>query len=245
LEGFYLNEDVGLDHARDKMVDRQIAARGIRDNRVLAAMRVVPRKAFVEEGFEEFAYEDNTLPIAEGQTISQPYIVALMLEAAEIGPKDRILEIGAGSGYAAAVAAQLASQVCAIEWHASLVARANERFNRLGYRNICLRHGDGRAGWPDGGEFDAILVAAGGSQIPPALKAQLKIGGRLVIPVGDADDLQELLKLTRRSEAKFEEERLGSVRFVPLVGSDAWVEDGRQSSSTHLPGLRGRKSRQT
>src|SRR3954451_23139214 len=203
--------------ARDRMVEVQIAGRGIRDQRVLDAMRRVPREAFVEEGLREFAYEDNALPIAESQTISQPYIVALMLEAAEIGKGDRVLEVGAGSGYAAAVAAQIARQVCAIERHASLVAQARERFRKLGYRNIELKHGDGTQGWPDGGEFDAILVAAGGAQVPPALKAQLKPGGRLVIPVGDPDDAQELVKLTRRSANEFEEEHLGAVRFVPLL----------------------------
>jgi protein-L-isoaspartate(D-aspartate) O-methyltransferase len=200
------------------MVEVQLAGRGIRDRRVLAAMRRVPREAFVDEGLREFAYQDNPLPIAESQTISQPYIVALMLEAAEIGERDRVLEVGAGSGYAAAVAAQIARQVCAMERHASLVAQARERFRRLGTRNIELKHGDGTQGWPEGGDFDAILVAAGGSQVPPALKAQLKVGGRLVIPIGGADEVQELVKLTRRSETDFEEEHLGAVRFVPLVG---------------------------
>jgi protein-L-isoaspartate(D-aspartate) O-methyltransferase len=222
--------------ARDRMVDVQIAARGIRNSRILAAMRRVPREAFVEQGLREFAYEDSPLPIAESQTISQPYIVALMLEAAEIGEDDRILEVGAGSGYAAAVAAQIARQVCAIERHASLVAQARERFRKLGYRNIDLRHGDGTQGWPDAGEFDAILVAAGGAQVPPALKTQLKIGGRLVIPIGEPDEAQELVKLTRRSATDFEEEHLGAVRFVPLVGGTSWVEDGRRASSSHIAG---------
>jgi protein-L-isoaspartate(D-aspartate) O-methyltransferase len=220
--------------ARERMVDLQIAGRGIRDARVLAAMRRVPREEFVDKGLREFAYEDNPLPIAESQTISQPYIVALMLEAAEIGEDDRLLEIGAGSGYAAAVAAQIARQVCAIERHAALVAQARERFRKLGYRNIDLRHGDGTQGWPGGGEFDAILVAAGGVQVPPALKAQLKIGGRLLIPIGEPDEAQELVKLTRRSADNFEEEHLGAVRFVPLVGG--WVEDGRRASSSHIAG---------
>src|SRR5947209_7460312 len=226
----------GIRHARDRMVEAQIAGRGIRDQRVLAAMRAVPREEFVDQGLREFAYEDNPLPIPESQTISQPYIVALMLEAAEIGEDDRVLEVGAGSGYAAAVAAQLAAQVCAIERHASLVAQARERFRRLGYRNIELKHGDGTQGWPDGGEFDAILVAAGGSQVPPALKAQLKIGGRLIIPIGEPDQAQELVKLTRRSTTEFEEEHLGAVRFVPLVGGAGWAEDGRRASSSHKPG---------
>jgi protein-L-isoaspartate(D-aspartate) O-methyltransferase len=235
-------ERKGMSRARDRRVERQIAARGVRDSRVLDAMRRVPRDAFVEEGSREFAHEDSPLPIGEGQTISQPYIVALTLEAAEIGPGDRVLEIGAGSGYAAAVAAQLAAEVCAVERHASLVAAAQERFGRLGYRNITLRHGDGTKGWPDGGQFDAIVVSAGGPQIPPALKSQLKIGGRLIIPVGAEDEPQELIKLTRRSETDYDEERLGSVRFVPLIGAETWVEDGRRSSSSHLPGVSQRKS---
>jgi protein-L-isoaspartate(D-aspartate) O-methyltransferase len=169
----------------------------------------------VDEGFEEFAYEDNPLPIPERQTISQPYIVALMTEAAEIDENDRVLEVGAGSGYAAAVAAQIAKQVCAIERHGSLVAQARERFRKLGYRDIELKQGDGTHGWQDGGPFDAILVAAGASRVPAALKKQLKIGGRLVIPLGDADGSQELVKLIRRAENDFEEEHLGA---VPLVG---------------------------
>jgi protein-L-isoaspartate(D-aspartate) O-methyltransferase len=218
------------------MVEVQIAGRGIRDQRVLDAMRRVPREAFVEEGLREFACEDNPLPIAEQQTISQPYIVALMLEAAEIGEADRVLEVGAGSGYAAAVAAQIARQVCAIERHGSLVAQARRRFEQLGYRNIELKHGDGTQGWPEGGTFDAILVAAGGAAVPPALKAQLKVGGRLVIPIGQPDHAQELVKLTRRSERDYEEEHLGAVRFVPLVGGADWVEDGRRASTRHLAG---------
>ena len=220
--------------SRDRMVDVQIAGRGIRDGRVLAAMRQVPREAFVDAGLEEFAYEDSPLPIAEQQTISQPYIVALMLEAAEIGDDDRVLEVGAGSGYAAAVAAQLGRQVCAVERHASLVSQATERFGKLGYSNIELREGDGTFGWPDDGQFDVILVAAGGERIPRALKQQLRIGGRLVIPVGGPDEAQELVKLTKRSEDDFEEEHLGAVRFVPLVGDADWIEDGRRASSTHL-----------
>src|SRR4051812_17142987 len=230
--------------ARDRMVDVQIAGRGIRDSRVLAAMRRVPREEFVDEGLREFAYEDTPLPIAESQTISQPYIVALMLEAAEIRSDHRVLEVGAGSGYAAAVAAQLAKQVCAIERHASLVAQAAARFRKLGYCNIDLRQGDGTAGWPDDGQFDAILVAAGGERIPPALKQQLRIGGRLVMPVGPVggpDQPQELIKLTKRGEDDFEEEHLGAVRFVPLVG-DADQGKDRRASSSRASGARRRAS---
>ena len=171
-----------LSRRRNRMVDIQIAARGVRDRRVLEAMRRVPREAFVEPGFEEFAYEDGPLPIGEGQTISQPYIVALMIEAAEVKPGDRVLEVGAGSGYAAAVMSQIADSVYAIERHPSLGEAARERFRKLGYDNIELRIGDGTQGWPEAAPFDAILVAAGGPEVPQALKEQLAIGGRLVIP---------------------------------------------------------------
>src|SRR5438045_593042 len=191
---------VDIRHSLDRMVDVQIAGRGIHDRRVLAAMRQVPREAFVDIGLEEFAYEDSPLPIAEKQTISQPYIVAFMLEAAQIGKDDRVLEVGAGSGYAAAVAAQLARQVCAIERHASLLAQAAERIRKLDYSNIELRQGDGTLGWPGDERFDVILVAAGGERVPPALKRQLKVGGRLVIPIGSPDDAQDLVKFTKRAE---------------------------------------------
>ena len=230
----------GIRDRRDRMVDVQIAGRGIRDQRVLTAMRQVPREAFVDVGLEEFAYEDSPLPIAEQQTISQPYIVALMLEAAQIGEDDRVLEVGAGSGYAAAVAAQLARQVCAIERHALLVAQATERIRKLGYSNIELRLGDGTLGWPGNERFEVILVAAGGEQIPSALKRQLKIGGRLVIPIGGLHHAQELVKFTKRAENDFEEEHLGTVRFVPLVGSADRTEDAREVRSTYRPGaIRG------
>lgn len=166
---------------RARMVETQIAGRGVRDERVLNAMRAVPRERFISEAMAEFAYEDSPLPIEEGQTISQPYIVAAMIEAAEIAPGDRVLEVGAGSGYAAAVIGQIAGEVYAIERHEALSRMAQERFEALGYDNIILRVGDGTKGWPDAGPFEAILVAAGGPEVPQALKAQLAIGGRLVI----------------------------------------------------------------
>ncbi len=204
-------------------------------------MRRVPREAFVEPGFEEFAYEDGPLPIGEGQTISQPYIVALMIEAAEVKPGDSVLEVGAGSGYAAAVMSQIADRVYAIERHPSLGKSAQQRFKKLGYDNIELRVGDGTRGWPEAAPFDAILVAAGGPEVPPALKEQLAIGGRLVIPVGEEERHQTLIKLTRKSETEFEEENLGAVAFVPLIGEQGWAEDGRRAATNHLPGAsRGR-----
>jgi protein-L-isoaspartate(D-aspartate) O-methyltransferase len=225
-----------LSHARARMVDVQIARRGLRDRHVLEAMRRVPREAFVEPGFEEFAYEDGPLPIAEGQTISQPYIIALMIESAEMKPGTSVLEVGAGSGYAAAVMSQIADRVYAIERHPSLGEAARERFKTLGYDNIDLRVGDGTNGWPEAAPFDAILVAAGGPEVPQALKEQLAIGGRLVIPVGEQERHQTLLKVTRKGEADYEEEDLGAVAFVPLIGEQGWAEDGRRSATHHVPG---------
>ena len=221
---------------RSRMVDTQIAARGVRDRVVLEAMRRVPREEFVETGFEEFAYEDSPLPIGEGQTISQPYIVALMIEAAEVKPGDRVLEVGAGSGYAAAVMSMIAEQVYTIERHEALGRAAGKRFKELGYENVELRIGDGTKGWPEAAPFDAIIVAAGGPEAPPALKDQLAIGGSLVIPVGEKLGQQALLKITRTSDAEYKEENFGAVRFVPLVGEQGWVEDGRRSATTHVPG---------
>jgi protein-L-isoaspartate(D-aspartate) O-methyltransferase len=230
-----------LSRLRDRMVDVQIARRGVRDRRVLDAMRRVPREAFVEPGFEEFAYEDGPLPIGEGQTISQPYIVALMIEAAEVEPGERVLEVGAGSGYAAAVMSRIADRVHAIERHPSLADAARRRFRELGYGNVDLRVGDGTRGWPEAAPFDAILVAAGGPRVPEALKEQLAVGGRLVVPVGEEERRQKLLKITRTSAAEYEEEDLGGVMFVPLVGEQGWAEDGRRSATSHVPGQsRGR-----
>jgi protein-L-isoaspartate(D-aspartate) O-methyltransferase len=225
-----------LPHARDHMVDVQIARRGVRDRYVLDAMRRVPRELFVEPGFEEFAYEDGPLPIGEGQTISQPYIVARMIEAAEIKPGDSVLEVGAGSGYAAAVMSQIADRVYAIERHPSLVEAARRRFETLGYDNVHLRTGDGTNGWPEAAPFDAILVAAGGPDVPQPLTEQLAIGGRLVIPVGGDTHDQRLLKIVRRDERHYDEEDLGAVRFVPLIGERGWSEDGRRSATSHVPG---------
>ncbi|MDB5684556.1 MAG: protein-L-isoaspartate O-methyltransferase [Sphingomonas bacterium] len=220
---------------REQMVDVQLARRGVRDERVLAAMRAVPRERFVDPAMAEFAYEDAPLPIAEGQTISQPYIVAAMIEAAEIGPGDRVLEVGAGSGYAAAVIGRIADRVFAIERLDALGRAAEARLEALGYANIELRVADGTRGWPEAAPFDAILVSAGGPKVPQALKEQLAIGGRLVIPVGEERG-QKLCKVTRRSETDFDEEKLGAVLFVPLIGEGGWAEDGRRSASNHTPG---------
>ena len=221
---------------RDRMVDLQVARRGIRDKRVLEAMRKVPREAFVDPGFEEFAYEDSPLPISAKQTISQPYIVAMMAEAAEVKPGHRVLEVGLGSGYASAVLAQIADEVFAIERHAVLADAARDRFRNLKYSNVHVRVGDGTLGWTEEAPFDAILVAAGGPDVPQALKEQLAIGGRLVIPVGDGGRGQSLIRLIRTSAEHYEQENLGSVRFVPLIGAGGWTEDGRRAASNHLPG---------
>jgi len=210
-------------HARHRMVEAQIARRGVHDPAVLDAMRTVPREAFIGAGFEEFAYEDSALPIAEGQTISQPYIVGAMLAAAELEKTDKVLEVGAGSGYAAAVLSRVAAKVFAIERHAPLTEAARERMMALGYDNVELKTGDGSSGWPQQAPFDAIIVSAGGPRIPEALKKQLTIGGRLVIPVGPLDE-QRLVRLTRTTETSFEQDDLGAVRFVKLIGAGGWEE---------------------
>lgn len=207
---------------RRRMVATQIEARGIRDPRVLQAMREVPREAFVEPGWEEAAYADRPLPIGEGQTISQPYIVAAMLEAARIGPRDRVLEVGAGSGYAAALAGRLAASVIAVERLGPLAESARRRLQRLGCANVELRQGDGSLGVPEAAPFDAILVAASGPEVPDALRRQLAPGGRLVLPVGERHGPQRLLRITREAEDGFAEEVLEAVAFVPLIGKGGW-----------------------
>jgi len=203
--------------ARQTMVEHQIEARGIAEPRLLGALREVPREAFVPEGLAAFAYDDTALPIAEGQTISQPYIVAAMIDAAAIGPADRVLEVGAGSGYAAAVLSRLAGQVFAIERIGTLADAARVRLARLGYDTVTVIAGDGSGGLPGEAPFDAILVAARGPRVPDVLKRQLAIGGRLVIPVGD-EDVQSLCRLTRIGEEEWTSADLGPVRFVPLIG---------------------------
>jgi protein-L-isoaspartate(D-aspartate) O-methyltransferase len=221
---------------RRKMVERQIAARGIQDERVLAAMGRVPREAFVPADLQEFAYDDNPLPIAEGQTISQPYIVALMAEAARIGPEARVLEVGTGSGYAAAVYAELAGHVVTVERHASLAEGGQAALARAGYTNVEVLEGDGSTGVGESAPYDAILVAAGAPAPPDSLKRQLADGGRLVIPVA-VDAHQELRVITRRGEA-YDEVDLGAVRFVPLLGEEGWLEN---ESGTHAAPTRREK----
>ncbi|MGZ8285743.1 MAG: protein-L-isoaspartate(D-aspartate) O-methyltransferase [Allosphingosinicella sp.] len=209
---------------REKMVRRQIAGRGIGGARLLDAFRAVPRELFVPEGMREFAYEDGPLPIEAGQTISQPYIVALMIEAAGVGPGDRVLEIGAGSGYAAAVMSRVAGAVIAVERHAELAGLARSRIERLGFDNVRILEGDGTGGLPAEAPFEAILCSASGSHVPEALRLQLSIGGILVMPVGEPESVQNLVKVTRRGQSDFEREDLGPVRFVPLIGAHGWAD---------------------
>lgn len=215
---------IDFTRARQKMVEQQLAGRGIRDERVLDAMREVPREAFVAAELAEFAYHDGPVPIGEEQTISQPYVVALMLEAAAIAASDRVLEIGAGSGYVTALLSRMARKVCAIERHATLADEARARLQQLGDDNAEIHCADGTEGWPAAAPFDAIIVSAGSPDIPEALKRQLAIGGRLIIPVGLGGYGQMLTRLTRRNGDAFESERLAPVSFVPLIGRYGWAE---------------------
>ena len=185
-------------------------------------MRLTPREMFVDPESSAEAFQDRPLGIGERQTISQPYVVALMIAAAGVKRGERVLEIGTGSGYAAAVASRVAGKVYTVERHGSLAAAARRRFDNLGFGNIETRVGDGTLGWPDAAPFDAILVAASGPVVPEALKRQLGLGGRLVMPVGEAGR-QELRKLTRKGEDAYEVESLGRVAFVPLIGEQGWA----------------------
>lgn len=202
--------------ARRKMVDDQLVARGIHDARVLAAFRRVPRERFVATGFEAEAYADRALPIDCNQTISQPYIVALMTQALALRGPERVLEIGTGSGYQTAILAELAAEVVTIERHASLSRGAQTVLNDLGMTNVEFLIGDGRLGWPDRAPYDAILIAAAAEQVPPALFSQLADGGRLVAPLGG--DQSQNLELIFRGGDRFSRQWLSGCRFVPLVG---------------------------
>ena len=207
---------------REAMVERQLRRRGIAEAHILDAFREVPREAFVSEDQRRFAYGDHPLPIEAGQTISQPYIVALMIQAAGIGAGDRVLEVGAGSGYAAAVISRVARHVIAIERHRELVAIARERIGRLGYGNVEIVEGDGTKGWPDAAPYDAILAAASGSHVPQPLVDQLAPGGRIVMPLGDPGWVQQLVKVTKFEDGSLQQENLCGVRFVPLIGEEGW-----------------------
>jgi protein-L-isoaspartate(D-aspartate) O-methyltransferase len=210
---------------REAMVERQIESRGIKDPKILEAFRSVPREAFVSNEYADLAYGDHPLPIESGQTISQPYIVALMIDAAEIKAGDKVLEVGAGSGYAAAVISRIAGRVVAIERQRDLVEVASERMERLGYDNVEIVEGDGTRGWPDEAPFDAIVAAASGSHVPKPWIEQLADGGHIVMPVGDPGWVQKLVKVTKGPAGKLITEDLGGVRFVPLIGEEGYSDD--------------------
>src|SRR6516225_285793 len=222
---------------RHEMVESAIVARGVRSESVLKAMRDVPRESFLPEQLREFAYEDAPLPIEAEQTISQPYIVAFMTEALGLKGGEKVLEIGAGSGYAAAILSEIAGEVYTVERIGQLAEKAASTLANLGYHNVHVLHGDGSKGWPEHAPYDGIIVAAGGPSVPESLKEQLKIGGRLVIPVGQDPSVQELVRVTRVSESEYEREDLADVQFVPLVGQEGWVapEEERERARPTQP----------
>jgi len=209
---------------REAMVQRQLKRRGIGEPHILNAFRDVPREAFISPQYAHLAYGDHPLPIEAEQTISQPYIVALMIQAARIRPGDRVLEVGAGSGYAAAVIGRIAGRVVGIERQHELVEVARVRIRRLGYDNVEIVEGDGTKGWPDGAPYNAILAAASGTHVPQPLIDQLAPGGRLVMPLGEPGWGQELVKVTKGPGDKLIRENLGGVRFVPLIGEEGWKD---------------------
>jgi protein-L-isoaspartate(D-aspartate) O-methyltransferase len=209
---------------REAMVDRQLRPRGITEKTILDAFLEVPREEFVSADYAHLAYGDHPLPIEANQTISQPYIVALTIQAAGIGLRDKVLEVGAGSGYAAAVISRIAAKVIAIERQHDLVEVARKRLKRLGYGNVEIVEGDGTKGCPDEAPFDAIVAAASGSHVPQPLIDQLADGGSIVMPVGDPGWVQELIKVTKGPGGKLIQQNLGGVRFVPLIGEEGWKD---------------------
>jgi protein-L-isoaspartate(D-aspartate) O-methyltransferase len=209
---------------RARMVSEDIEARGIHDAAVLRAFLEVPREDFVPEKLAEHAYEDEPLPIGEGQTISQPFIVALTVQSLELPESARVLEIGTGSGYSAAILSRLARDVFSIERVDSLARSARDRLARLAYHNVRVRQGDGTLGWRDQAPFDGIAVAAGGPAVPQALLEQLAVGAKLVMPVGSTVGGQRLLRVTREETNEYREEELGEVSFVPLIGEGGWSD---------------------
>jgi protein-L-isoaspartate(D-aspartate) O-methyltransferase len=212
-----------FDELREEMVVRQIAARGLDNPTLLAAFRSVPREQFVSADYASYAYQDSPLPIESRQTISQPYIVALTIDAAQIMAGDKVLEVGAGSGYAAAVIGQIAGEVIAMERHRELVELAQARMHFLGYGNVRIIDGDGTLGCPGEAPFDAIVAAASGSHVPPDWVEQLKPGGRIVLPLGGPGSIQSLVKLTKLPDGTLEREDLCAVRFVPLIGAQGFA----------------------
>ncbi len=216
-------DSLKFEKQREEMIKRQIEARGITDSNVLSAMRKVPRHFFVSEALMDQAYGDHPLPIGEQQTISQPYIVAEMTQALTLDKEDRVLEIGTGSGYQAAVLSQIVFRVYTIERIYSLFVRARKFFDELKYYNIVTKYSDGTSGWPDESPFYAIMVTAGAPGIPHVLVNQLAVGGRMVIPVGD-QHTQELVKIIK-DEKGIHQSNLGGCRFVKLVGEHGWREN--------------------
>lgn len=202
---------------RQVMTERDIMARGVRDTRVISAMGKIPRHLFVDEGLREKAYEDHPLPIGEGQTISQPYVVALMTEALRLKPTDRVLEIGTGSGYQAAVLAGIVREVYTIEIRKGLAEKSAQRLKGLGYSNVTVKHADGYFGWVERAPFDAIIMTAAANHVPPPLIRQLKDGGRLIVPLGSTVYFQTLTLITKKGE-DLTAEQLGPVAFVPMTG---------------------------
>jgi protein-L-isoaspartate(D-aspartate) O-methyltransferase len=215
---------VNLSAARERMINTQLVRRGIVDPAVLTAFGRVPREQFVTTEQAGAAYEDRPLPIGAGQTISQPYIVALTCELLQLTGKERVLEIGTGSGYAAAILSELATEVFSVERLPALASAAAQRLQDLGYHNVTVRCGDGTLGWPEHAPYDAIAVAAGAPEVPNALLAQLATGGRLVIPVGSGDGNQQLLRVTRIGDQQYRRETISDVRFVRLIGEQGWRE---------------------
>jgi protein-L-isoaspartate(D-aspartate) O-methyltransferase len=200
-----------------------LVRKGIRDKAVLQAMRTVPRELFVPQEHLEHAYHDGPIPLPSEQTISQPYVVALMLSTLKLQPHFKVLEVGTGSGYAAAVLSKLVQQVHTVERQAQLVAYAQARLHDAGYANIAVHLGDGTLGWPSAAPYDAIIVAAGGPTVPPSLREQLGENGRLIMPVG-SQQKQKLQLVWRKANGRFGQKTLSPVRFVPLIGSEGWQE---------------------
>ena len=220
-----------FERLRTRMIDEQVVRRGITDPRILEAFHCVPREAFLSPDLQEFAYGDTPLAIEKGQTISQPYIVAFTAEALCLAGGERVLEVGTGSGYAAAILSRLTDTVFTIERVASLADSAAKRLGELGFNNVVVACGDGSLGWPEHAPYDAIAVAAGGPEAPPALLSQLAIGGRLVIPIGPDAASQVLVRITRHGVTSFHQEPLMAVRFVPLIGHQAWKDESTFAAS--------------